>query len=161
MASQNIPASEKRATTTSRSLANSIPPSLSSPTIPSPKSRPKSYPWHFFSQLVSLLWLGPIITLLVLNFRNHVIGASIWCPFGKCSSDAFGDDAIATAIRLDKRDHDLLASFQFAAQAIEIWFLIIATALLYDVGMIFARRYVNLYWRNSYDLYRTYMRALR
>ncbi len=42
-------------------------------------------------------------------------------------------------IRLDKKDHDVLASLQFVAQAFEIWFLMIATALLYDVAMIFAR----------------------
>ena len=140
MSTQDSP-SKKQAAIISRSITSSSPPSPSSPTITSPKSRPKSYPWHFFFQSLSLLWLGPIITLLVLNFRNHVIGASIWCPFGKCFSDAFGDDAIATAVRLDKWDHDMLASLQFVAQAFEIWFLMIATALLYDVGMIFARRY--------------------
>ena len=138
---------KKQGAITSRSINSSNPPSPSSPTIISPISRPKSYLWHLLSQLLSLLWLGPIITLLVLNFRNHVIGASIWCPFGKCFSDAFGDDAIATAVRLDKWDHDLLASLQFVAQAFEIWFLIIATALLYDVGMVFARRYAHFLCR--------------
>lgn len=149
MASHDHPASEKQATTTSGSVASSNPPPLSSPNVPSLKSQPRSWSWHIFSLLLSLLWLGPIITLLVLNFRNHVIGASIWCPFGKCFSDAFGDDAIATAVRLDKWDHDLLASLQFAAQAFEIWFLVIATALLYDVGMIFARRYVQSWLARS------------
>lgn len=139
MPSQDRPF-KAQAAITSRSITSSSTPSPSSPTITSPNSRPKSYPWHLFSQLLSLLWLGPIITLLVLNFRNHVIGASIWCPFGKCFSDAFGDDAIATAVRLDRWDHDLLASLQFVAQAFEVWFLIIATALLYDVGMMFTRR---------------------
>lgn len=42
-------------------------------------------------------------------------------------------------VRLDKKDHDVIASLQFVAQAFEIWFLMIATALLYDVAMIFAR----------------------
>ncbi|KAL9068892.1 MAG: hypothetical protein Q9161_005864 [Pseudevernia consocians] len=139
MASQDASISEKQATAASGSLTNSKPPSPLSNNVPSFKSGQKSWTWHLFSQLVSLLWLGPIITLLVLNFRNHVIGASIWCPFGKCASDAFSDNAIATAVRLDKKDHDVLASLQFVAQAFEIWFLIIATALLYDVAMIFAR----------------------
>ena len=149
MASHDPPASEKQATTTSGSVSSSNPPPPSPPNIPSPISQPKSWSWHLVSLLLSLLWLGPIITLLVLNFRNHVIGASIWCPFGKCFSDAFGDDAIATAVRLDKWDHDLLASLQFAAQAFEIWFLVIATALLYDVGMLFARRYVQFWLATS------------
>ena len=141
MSSQGTPASKEQAAFSSRSINSSNPSSPTSPTFASPKSRSKSYSWHLFSQFISLLWLGPIITLLVLNFRNHVIGASIWCPFGRCFSDAFGDDAIATAVRLDKWDHDVLASLQFVAQAFEIWFLMIATALLYDVGMFFARRY--------------------
>ena len=144
MSPQDTPASQKQAAITSRSITSTNPPSPSPPTITSPNSRPKSNLWHLFSQFLSLLWLGPIITLLVLNFRNHVIGASIWCPFGKCFSDAFGDDAIATAVRLDKWDHDLLASLQFVAQVFEVWFLMIATALLYDVGMSFARRYAQL-----------------
>ena len=141
MTSQDTSASKNQTVDASRSITSSKLPWPSYPTTPAPKSRPKSYRWHLCSQLLSLLWLGPIITLLVLNFRNHVIGASIWCPFGRCFSDAFGDDAIATAVRLDKWDHDVLASLQFVAQAFEIWFLMIATALLYDVGMFFARRY--------------------
>ena len=147
MSSQDTPASKKQTVIASRSITSSNSPLPSSPTIASFKSRTKSCRWHLFSQLLSLLWLGPIITLLVLNFRNHVIGASIWCPFGRCFSDAFGDDAIATAVRLDRWDHDLLASLQFVAQAFEVWFLMIATALLYDVGMIFARRYAHFNWR--------------
>lgn len=99
MASQNTSTSEKHATPGSHSLVNSEPPSPSPKLVPSYKSRPKSWTWHLLSQLVSLFWFGPIITLLVLNFRSHVIGASIWCPFGKCTSDAFGDNAIATAVR--------------------------------------------------------------
>lgn len=150
MASHDPSASEKQATTTFGSVTSSNPPPPSTPNVSSLKSQPKSWSWHLFSLLLSLLWLGPIITLLVLNFRNHVIGASIWCPFGKCLSDAFGDDAIATAVRLDKWDHDLLASLQFAAQAFEIWFLVIARALLYDVGMIFARRYVQFWLATSF-----------
>ena len=99
IASQNTSISEKQATAASCSLTNSKPPSPLSNNVPSFKKGPKSWTWHLFSQLVSLLWLGPIITLLVLNFRNHAIGASIWCPFGKCASDAFSDNAIATAVR--------------------------------------------------------------
>ncbi len=103
------------------------------------KSRPKSWPWHFFAVFLSLLWLPLIITLLVLNFTSHVIGASAWCPFGRCPSNAFSTHAVATAVRLDEKDHNVEAGLQFVAQAFEIWFMIIATSLLYDVGMLFAR----------------------
>lgn len=89
--------------------------------------------------MFSSLWLAPIITLLVLNFKEHVIGASDWCPYGKCPSDAFNSDAVATAVRLNKKDHDVFTGLQFVAQAFEIWFLIVVMALLYDVTMLLAR----------------------
>ncbi|KAL9126766.1 MAG: hypothetical protein Q9217_004235 [Psora testacea] len=103
------------------------------------KSRPKSWPWHFLSHFFSFLWLAPIIALLVLNFKQHVIGASVWCPFGKCASNVFEHNAVARAAKLDKADHNLLGALQFIAKALEVWFFFIATALLYDLAMILAR----------------------
>ena len=117
---------------------NSTPISVASPGLPA-KSRPKSWIWHLLSISLSFFWLVPIFTLLVLNFKHHIIGASVWCPFGRCSSEAFNANAVATAVRLDKLDRDILAGLQFVAQAFEIWFLVIATAFMYDVVMIFAR----------------------
>lgn len=112
----------------------------SAPYVPhQTRHRTSSRPWHILSLILSSLWLALIITLLVLNFKEHVIGASVWCPFGHCSSDAFSSNAIVTAVRLDKEDQDILAGLQFVAQAFEIWFLFIAAALLYEIGMLFAR----------------------
>ncbi len=91
------------------------------------KSSPRSWSLHWISLLFSSLWLAPIITLLVLNFKERVIGASVWCPYGKCLSDAFNSD------------QDVLTGLQFVAQAFEIWFLIVVMALLYDVTMLLAR----------------------
>lgn len=89
---------------------------------------------------MSLLWLAPITALLVLNYKHHVIGASIWCPVGRCSANSFGLDATQRASKLDRDDHNALGALQFVAKALEIWFLIIATTLVYDVAMLFARR---------------------
>lgn len=116
---------------------NPRPPPFSPPAVT--RSRPKSWPWHFFALFLSLLWLPLIITLLVLNFTSHIIGASVWCPFGRCPSNALNTRGIATAVRLDEQDHDVEAGLQYVAQAFEIWFFIIATSLLYDVGMLLAR----------------------
>ena len=104
------------------------------------RSRAKRWSWHFFSHLFAFLWLAPIIALLILNYKNHVIGASVWCPKGKCSADAFGDQAFAKAEELDKHDHDILGSLQFVAKGLEIWFMIAATSLLFDVAMLFAKK---------------------
>ena len=100
----------------------------------------RRWSWHFLSHLFALLWLAPIIALLVLNYKRHVIGASVWCPKGKCSADPFGDNAIARAEELDLHDHDILGALQFVAKALEIWFMIAATSLLFDVAMLFARK---------------------
>jgi len=67
------------------------------------------WPWHFLFQLIHLFWLAPIIVFLIFNLQNSVIGASVWCPFGKCASNAFNSDAIATAVKYNKTDHDTLA----------------------------------------------------
>lgn len=89
---------------------------------------------------MSLLWLAPTTALLVLNHKHHVIGASIWCPGGRCSANALEVDATQRASKLDRNDHNALGALQFVAKALEIWFFIIATTLLYDVAMLFARR---------------------
>lgn len=107
----------------------------------SPQKNPrKSWPWHLLSHVISLLWLAPIATLLVLNYKNHVIGASAWCPLGHCSADVLGEDAIQKAKKLDKNDHNTLGALQFVAKALEVWFMLIATSLVYDISMVFAKK---------------------
>ena len=133
---------EKRAP---RVSVNSLSRSSRSSPIFSKKSRPKSLIWHIFSHIVSFLWLAPIITLLVLNFKNHIIGASAWCPGGHCSSGVGSSDPAAVsntierAAKLDRNDHNVLGALQFVAKALEVWFMLIATALLFDLAMILAR----------------------
>ncbi|KAL8823637.1 MAG: hypothetical protein Q9191_005678 [Dirinaria sp. TL-2023a] len=97
---------------------------------------------HVLSHVFGILWLVPIILLLVLNFKQHIIGASVWCPVGKCNADSYGDasNAIARANRLDKEDHNILGALQFVAKALEVWFMFIATALLYDVALCLAKQ---------------------
>ena len=82
----------------------------------------------------------PIVVLLILNFKNHVIGASVWCPRGRCNAEVFADNAISQASKLDRADHDILGALQFVAKALEVWFMVIATALIYDVALFLAKR---------------------
>ena len=103
------------------------------------KGQISSWFWKLISLFFSVLWLAPIITILVFNFEERVIGASVWCPLGRCASNAFDPDAIAKAVEYDKDDHNVLTGLQFVAQAFEIWFLIISAGLLYDISMLFAR----------------------
>ena len=110
---------------------------------PPTRSRRVKFLWHFFSHLISVLWLAPIGTLLFLNYQRHIIGASVWCPLGRCSAEVFSNDAgdyIHRANKLDRDDHNALGGLQFVAKGLEVWFMLIATALVYDVAMVFARR---------------------
>ena len=104
------------------------------------KNPRKSFSWHLLSYVVSILWLAPIASLLALNFTNHVIGASAWCPMGHCSADIFSDDVFDRARKLDKNDHNTLGALQFVAKSLEVWFMLIATSLIYDVSMMIAKR---------------------
>ncbi|MCJ1470157.1 hypothetical protein MMC07_008802 [Pseudocyphellaria aurata] len=106
-------------------------------------NRRKRWVLHLISHLVTALWLAPIASLLYLNFKRHVIGASVWCPHNKCSAGVFDGDPnnyIQRANQLDRDDHNALGALQFVAKGLEIWFMLVATALIYDVAMVFARR---------------------
>lgn len=92
-------------------------------------------------ELFALLWLAPVLLLLYWNFSNYIIGASAWCPDGKCYLDAFNYNSAVPQYRMksfDKEDHDLLGGLQFVAKGLEIWFGIIAAALIYLITMGYA-----------------------
>ena len=112
------------------------------------ENRPRSWGWHIFSHIVSFLWTVPTITLLILNFKTHILGPVVWCPKGRCNSaiwedtDDIGDNstAITHALEHDKVDHNALGVLQLFAKALEVWFILIATALVYDLSMMIARK---------------------
>lgn len=89
-------------------------------------------------QILALLWLVPVVALLYLNFKSHIIGASAWCPAGHCWLQMLNP---ITAIprqkarQFDKDSHDLLGGLQFVAKALEVWFGIIAASLVYLLTM--------------------------
>ncbi|KAL8689573.1 MAG: hypothetical protein Q9224_004612 [Gallowayella concinna] len=95
---------------------------------------------HWLSHIFSLLWIAPIATLLWLNYSKHVVGASAWCPGGNCNAEANGDNAIERATKLDRNDHNVNGALQFVAKALEVWFMFVATSLVYDMGIMFAKK---------------------
>ena len=100
---------------------------------------------HIIGHIIGFLWLAPIAALLVLNFKRHVIGASVWCPSGKCDSKALDPNAaIKRAEELDRQDHDVLGALQYVAKALEVWFMFVATGLVYDIALLFAKRWGGL-----------------
>ncbi|PPJ58565.1 hypothetical protein CBER1_06690 [Cercospora berteroae] len=105
-----------------------------------------SRPWlsTLGMQLASLLWLAPIIALLYLNFKNHVIGQSAWCPGGGgCNNGTYDANpglAAQNALKYSKESRDLLGSLQLVAKALEIWFALIALWFVYLFTMRMASK---------------------
>lgn len=105
------------------------------------RSRPKhSWVWIIFTQFLGLLWVAPIVYLLYLNFSSFIIGPSVWCPRRHCPADPLASDAVGRAQRFDKHDHNTLGALQFVAKALELWFIFVACALLYNIVMTLASR---------------------
>jgi hypothetical protein len=94
----------------------------------SPPRRPVYLAVHL---IIYLTWLSPAIALLVLNFQNRVVGASIGCVSCRVNSNVYRERA-----SFNKKDHTALSGLQFAAKALEIWFALVAAGFIYDVLVI-------------------------
>ncbi|KAK4495384.1 hypothetical protein PRZ48_013715 [Zasmidium cellare] len=91
----------------------------------------------------SALWLVPVGVLLYLNLHGHILGASAWCPGGKCFPQMFNPVTSVPQELAAKHDHDthnLNGALQLVAKALEVWFILIATWLVYLVTMFLAGR---------------------
>lgn len=94
-------------------------------------------------QLFCLAWLIPILYMLVRNWSTWILGASAFCPDGKCWADIFDlntANVFKTARKLNKNSHDLIGALQFAAKALEVWFIIIASSLVFLYTMMLAEK---------------------
>jgi hypothetical protein len=93
------------------------------------------------SQLFGLGWIGVIVALLVINYIGWRIGASVGCGVKKsCDYDPFTPDAFKRAAEMDKKDHNILGALQFVAKALEVWFMVLAASLVYDLTMLLAAK---------------------
>jgi hypothetical protein len=87
-----------------------------------------------------LAWLAPVITLLVLNLQNYIVGSSFGCLNHNCLINPFASNVTQVTSHLAYIDRNVLGSLQLVAKALEIWFLLIAGGLVYDLLMLLARR---------------------
>lgn len=92
-----------------------------------------SLPKTLIIQLFALAWVAPIGVLLYFNLKTHILGASAWCPSGHCKPRIYSEDSDTLKLRAayERSSHNVLGSLQFAAKALEIWFILIATWLVY------------------------------
>lgn len=94
-------------------------------------------------QTACFLWLVPIVTLLILNCKQYIIGASAWCPNQNCYVGWFNPVKSVPLKNLqdfDKRSHNVLGAIQLVAKALEVWFIVISLALVYLLTFIIAGR---------------------
>jgi hypothetical protein len=111
------------------------------------RSKRKSFKrWLYFllSLILGIAWLAPIAYLLYLNLTYSVIGAAAWCPGNSCGIISYfmGTNASTAELsaKYDEDNHNLLGALQFAAKALEVWFVYIATSLVYLVTCALAKR---------------------
>ncbi|KAL4733160.1 hypothetical protein BDV11DRAFT_214303 [Aspergillus similis] len=84
--------------------------------------------------LISFLWLGPALTLLVLNFRGHIVGAGLNCG-SHCRVDPFSTSQVQQIDRLDGTNRNVLGALQFVAKGLEVWFMYVAASLIYRCAL--------------------------
>jgi hypothetical protein len=98
-------------------------------------------------QTACFLWLLPIAAILVLNFKQQIIGASAWCPKRDCYVGWFNQISIIPLQNLqnfDRHNHNLLGALQLVAKALEIWFGLIVLSLVYLITFFIAGRHDGL-----------------
>ncbi|WPB02477.1 uncharacterized protein RHO25_007113 [Cercospora beticola] len=104
------------------------------------RNRSSRRPWWKIlpMQFFCLAWTGPIIYLLFLNAKHHVVGASAWCPKHDCWVDAFNNQSSmvqSSIAALAVRSRNLNNILQYVAKILELWFSVIAAALMYLMVM--------------------------
>jgi hypothetical protein len=115
---------------------------------PEERKRRKRASFGFYcSILFSVLWLAPAVFILFINFRGQinpragVIGQSIGClgDSERCRLNLQDVNQISQAQKLAKLDKNALGALQLAAKALEVWFVTIATSLIFTMVKIIAR----------------------
>ncbi|KAL5340002.1 hypothetical protein BJX70DRAFT_387626 [Aspergillus crustosus] len=89
--------------------------------------------------LVGFLWLGPALALLVLNFKNHIIGSGLNCG-SHCRIDPYSTDRVTQIARLEETNRDVLGALQFVAKALEVWFMYVAASFIYRLCVFLSLR---------------------
>ncbi|KAL4931798.1 uncharacterized protein BDV17DRAFT_279926 [Aspergillus undulatus] len=87
-----------------------------------------------FRNVVGFLWLGPALAILILNFKNHIVGSGLNCR-GHCRIDPYSTSQVQQIDRLDGTNRDVLGALQFVAKGLEVWFMYVAASLVYRAAL--------------------------
>ena len=107
-----------------------------------PRSRLQSFLGRLKSPtcILGLLWLAPALTLLILNAKEHIIGAGLGCHGDRCIINPYSKTAVLQAQKLDKQNHDILGALQIVAKLLEMWFTFLVGNLVYNLALRFAEK---------------------
>ncbi|KAL3496160.1 hypothetical protein BJX62DRAFT_251715 [Aspergillus germanicus] len=96
----------------------------------------KRGPWRFFDprNVIGFLWLGPSLAILILNFRNHIIGSGLNCR-SHCRIDPYSTSQVEQIERLESTNRDVLGALQFVAKGLEVWFMYVAASFIYILAV--------------------------
>lgn len=97
----------------------------------------KLFSWR---NMLSLLWLVPAITLLILNFSGYIIGSGLACRGEACNIDAHVITSSQKAQILDEGNREVLGALQLVAKIIEIWFTLITGELVFSLAAHLSNR---------------------
>jgi hypothetical protein len=84
--------------------------------------------------VIGFLWLGPALAILILNFRNHIIGSGLNCR-SHCRIDPYSTSQVEQIERLDSTNRDVLGALQFVAKGLEVWFMYVAASFIYILAV--------------------------
>ncbi|KAK4442402.1 hypothetical protein QBC34DRAFT_25732 [Podospora aff. communis PSN243] len=99
--------------------------------------------WRLLIDLASIAWIVPIAFAIYVNKQSWVVGRGVSCrslprnPY--CSGGLFTADRHERLAALNEQDKAILASMQIVSKALETWFSIIATSIVFSVTMHLAR----------------------
>ncbi|TID18921.1 hypothetical protein E6O75_ATG06042 [Venturia nashicola] len=116
--------------------APELPGSSSSSSSSSSKNPISSKAWPWLSLLFGAIWVVPMIFVLSLSFREHIVGRSIGClkqSSKKCQLDLHAVTQIQQSQTLAKSDEEAQAGLQIAAKSLEAWFCFICASLVWTV----------------------------
>ncbi|KAK0617533.1 hypothetical protein B0T14DRAFT_272027 [Immersiella caudata] len=99
--------------------------------------------WRLLIDLASIAWIAPIVFAIYINTQSWVVGRGISCrslhPNPYCTGGLFAADRHERLAALYEEDKAILASLQIVSKALETWFSIIATSVVFSVTMHLAR----------------------
>jgi hypothetical protein len=89
-------------------------------------------------RLLALLWCAPALWVLVVNFKQHIVGPSLACA--KCYPNPFSLNYSGELAHLSIADHNVVGVLQLVAKMLEIWFVALAASFIHDIISLRAER---------------------